>query len=201
MPFARTSSAGGAADPSLSDFADDRLVQQARHSQPQAGPGRQQHPLWLRRWLTATVTDDEFGEQLVHEVLALAQESKSGTIDQVLAMDEFELGWAALARTLRGRVAQPVTPADSTTESDPERLATRIDARMAELAAAGLDDRAIFEAMADHMPAMKRLFNDDKLLDLCRRHPGLDRYVGIVEAMMLKLLTAAKEDLSRHLDA
>lgn len=50
--------------------------------------------------------------------------------------------------------------------------------------------------MADHLPAMNRLLNDNKLLDLCRRHPGLHRYVSSVESTMLKLLSAAKDKLA-----
>lgn len=140
-------------------------------------------------------------EQLVREVLALAQEIKAGTIDQILAMDEFELGWAALAKTLPNKAAQAAARLDLQTDADPEHLAVQIEARVNTLAAANLGDRAIFEAMADHMPAIKRLLNDDKLLDLCRRLPGLDRYVGIVEAEMLKMMSAAKEQLAQRRNA
>jgi hypothetical protein len=143
------------------------------------------------------VETDE-AEQLLREVLALAQEIRAGTIDNVLAMDEFELGWSALIKTLPTRGAQAAARTDLPVDADPEQLADWIDARVTELAAAGLDDKAIFEAMAaDHMPAVKHLLANDSLLELCSRRPGLDRYVGLVEDAMHKLVREANNSLGR----
>ncbi|MBW8832671.1 MAG: hypothetical protein JF606_25385 [Burkholderiales bacterium] len=138
-------------------------------------------------------------EQLVREVLTLAQEIKAGTIDKVLATDDFELGWSALIKTLPNQTAQSAARTDSSVDADPEQLADWIDARVTELAAAGLDDKAIFEAMAvNHMTAIKHLLADDNLLDLCSRRPSLARYVGIVEDVMHRLLSEATQKLASY---
>jgi hypothetical protein len=135
-------------------------------------------------------------ELLVREVLSLAEEIKVGTIDKVLAKDEFDVGWDALASTLPGKaLARGSSPGR---ELDPEQLAALIDARVADLASAGQSDRAIFDAVGEYFPAIKQLLADDRLSDLCERHPGLDRYVGIVEDVMLDLMRKAQGELGRY---
>jgi hypothetical protein len=125
-------------------------------------------------------------EKVLHEVLALAREISVGTVEKVLGMSEFEVALAALAGKRPGLEAR--VDQDLAANTDPEGLAAQIDARMAELAAAGLDDTAIFTAMVDHLPAVA-LMDEDMLDSLCRRHAGLDRYVCIVEAAVANAMT------------
>lgn len=116
-------------------------------------------------------------EQLLHEVLALAREISAGTIDKILGMGDFDLGWAAIAGTLPGARPNRATPrSELPGDADPECLAAQIDARMAELQAAGLDGMAIFMAMLDHMPMFKRLM-DTMLRSVCV-HSDQPRWEG-----------------------
>jgi hypothetical protein len=136
---------------------------------------------------------------LVREVISLAEEIKAGTIDKVLAKDGFDMGWEALAGILPGKASARGSSLGR--ELDPEQLAALIDARVTDLGSAGQSDRAIFDAVGEYFPAIKQLLVGDRLSDLCKRYPGLDRYVGIVEGMMLDLIRKAQGELGRHRDA
>lgn len=131
-------------------------------------------------------------EKVLHEVLALAREISAGTIDKVLGMSDFELALAALAGKQPGMGA--CVDQERVTDAAPESLAAQIDAQMAELTAAGLDDKAIFAAMVNYLPAVA-LMNDDTLDRLCRCHAGLARFAHIIEATAANLQAALNPSL------
>jgi hypothetical protein len=63
------------------------------------------------------------------------------------------------------------------------RIASRIDARMQTLIHTGRDDMAILAAMADHMPAFKRLLDITQpgdMDELTRRFTGFCRFSQIL---------------------
>ena len=73
---------------------------------------------------------------------------------------------------------------------------------MTELAAAGLDDQAIFEAMAvNHMPTIKRLLADDNCRICAAVAPASAGTSCIVEDVMHKLLSEATQKLASYPNA
>jgi hypothetical protein len=66
------------------------------------------------------------------------------------------------------------------------QIAGLIDARVKAIAESGADDMAIFAAMADDMPAFKRLMDastGDDMDRLAARYAGFYRYAKILETV------------------
>lgn len=135
-------------------------------------------------------------ERLVREIISIAQRVKVGTIDRVLAVRDFGAGWSAPTDVLPGTPLFQGAQVTGLPRSNPDALAADIDARMTKLGAAGLTDSAIFEVMAEYLPALSRLLDHELFDGLCLRHPGLERYTSIVNGKVLKLLEGRASRLS-----
>lgn len=130
-------------------------------------------------------------EPMLLEILSLAREIGTGTINKILNTDDFELGLAALAGRRPGLGMRSSSQVAGDVDSD--ELAAQVDARMGELVAAGLDDAAIFARMVDCLPAVVRLMDEGKLDVLCKRHAGLDCYARLIEETAAALSADLKQ--------
>jgi hypothetical protein len=78
--------------------------------------------------------------------------------------------------------------------SEQIQIASLIDARVRELAAAGSDDITTFAKMADYMPRFKRLMDTStrgEMDALCDRFSGFFRYVKILERVAAGIKSGA----------
>jgi len=72
------------------------------------------------------------------------------------------------------------------TEAEKECVARTLDARVRTFRLAGLDDVALFAAMAEHMPALKRLMDTaapGELDRLAGRFPDLHHYAVLLTSI------------------
>ncbi len=157
---------------------------------------REQH----RRWRKLELSHDEMQEierlekqsqeieVRIGEILALMEEVKSHTIDQVLAKSDGELGLEALMRPIDPQDLKAARQLLSTSQFE---AALGIDTAMKTLLAEGCDEMVIFARMFDHMEPFKRL------VDSAPR-AGLDlittRFAGFF--MFAKLLEGLAEDIA-----
>jgi hypothetical protein len=140
-----------------------------------ASPSRSQ-----RSELSRLVGQLERLEGDLREVLTLAEELKSGTIDAILRMDEGELGMAVF----EGRLALPNSepPTDELRIREQRAIAVLLDAHGTKIGA-GVDALEILAQVAPQMPLFKRLLDicrEDELNKLCGEFPGLYRFADAV---------------------
>ena len=142
-----------------------------------ASPSRAQ-----REEITRLSTQLGRHEAVLQDVLALARELESGTIDAILRMDDGELGLAMF----EGRIEIPDTkPQNEALRVREQRaIAELLDARVAELEEEGIAHLELLGNMAPQMPMFKRLMDisrEGELSDLGAEYPGLNRFTTLLE--------------------
>ena len=132
---------------------------------------------------------------LNEKILALAEKLAPHTIDNIMAMDDYELGLKVLSGEIDrpGRYLLPVdvtSPAQdpdaahTLTQAQRRRLAERIHKRVTKILKKGGCDLDIFAGMKDCMEDFKSLMDTTSKTDmnaLYERFDGFYRYVKVLE--------------------
>lgn len=121
-------------------------------------------------------------EPVLRDVLSLARELASGTIDTILRMPDGELGLAMC----EGRMKPPSGPSPTANlrVAEQRAMAELLDARIEELEKAGAASITLLALMEPQMPMFHRLMEsaDERFLsDLSQTHGALYRYAKMLE--------------------
>jgi hypothetical protein len=152
------------------------------------------HREQLERWLGASPSQAQRKEisrltaqldrleTVLKDILALAKELETGTIDAILRMDDDEQGEAII----EGRMPSPAgKPSNDTMRLRELRaLAAVLDARAVELEAQGIHDLDLLGEMALQMPLLKRMIeisSENELTGLSKEYPGFYRIAKLLE--------------------
>jgi hypothetical protein len=160
------------------------------------------HREQLRRWLGASPTQAQRKDitrmtaQLdrlevgLTDILALAKEVKTSTIDAILGMDDGDLGKAII----ESRMPLPASkPSNETLRVRELRaLAAVLDARTVELEGQGIDHLDLLGEMAPQMPLLKRMIeisSESELSALRQEYPGFYRFAKLLELLAAGIQT------------
>lgn len=160
------------------------------------------HREQLRRWLGASPTQAQRKditrltaqldrlEVVLKDILALAKEVKTSTIDAILGMDDGDLGKAII----ESRMPLPASkPSNETLRVRELRaLAAVLDARTVELEGQGIDHLDLLGEMAPQMPLLKRMIeisSESELSALGQEYPGFYRFAKLLELLAAGIQT------------